>query len=106
MESRQLIFEDKSGQICVKGDIIHNTDELVLLTGIIYKSIKKLSLTLLYKAKVDSDIAEAFYEKYDDAKSTLVLVETDKGKRFGGYTTCSWGGDCIDKKDEDAIKIP
>ena len=103
MESRQLFFEDKSEQICVKGEIIHNTDELELLTRKINKSNKKLSLTLLYKATVDSDTAEAFHEKCDDAKSTLVLVETDKGKRFGGYTTCSWGGDCIDKKDEDAF---
>jgi hypothetical protein len=103
MESRQLFFEDKSEQICVKGEIIHNTDELELLTRKINKSNKKLSLTLLYKATVDSDTAEAFHEKCDDAKSTLVLVETDKGKRFGGYTTCSWGGDCIDKKNEDAF---
>ena len=103
MESRQLFFEDESEQICVKGEIIHNTDELELLTRKINKSNKKLSLTLLYKATVDSDSAEAFHEKCDDAKSTLVLVETDKGKRFGGYTTCSWSGDCIDKKDEDAF---
>ena len=103
MESRQLFFEDKSEQICVKGEIIHNTDELELLTRKINKSNKKLSLTLLYKATVDSDSAEAFHEKCDEAKSTLVLVETDKGKRFGGYTTCSWSGDCIDKKDEDAF---
>ena len=103
MESRQLFFEDKSEQICVKGEIIHNTDELELLTRKINKLNKKLSLTLIYKATVDSDTSEAFHEKCDEAKSTLVLVETDKGKRFGGYTTCSWSGDCVDKKDEDAF---
>ena len=31
------------------------------------------------------------------------MVETNKGKRFGGYTTCSWKGDCIDKKDKEAF---
>ena len=103
MESRQLLFEDRPEQICVKGEIIHDTDELELLTRKINKLNQKLTLNLVYKATADSDKAVAFHEKCDDAKSTLVLVETDKGKRFGGYTTCSWSGDCVDKKDENAF---
>ena len=103
MDSKQLLFEDKPQQVCVKGDIIHNTDELELLTRKMNKTNQKLTLNLLYKASADTDKAEAFHAKCDDAKSTLVLVETDKGKRFGGFTTCSWSGDCIDKKDEDAF---
>ena len=103
MDSKQIMFEDKPEQICVKGDIIHNTDELEMITRRINKLNKKLTLNLLYKASADSDKASAFHSKCDDAQSSLVLVETDKGKRFGGYTTCSWKGDCIDKKDEDAF---
>ena len=103
MNSKQLLFEDKPQQICVKGDIIHNTDELELITRKINKLNQKLTLNLLYKATADSDKASAFHSKCDDAKSSLVLVETDKGKRFGGFTSCSWSGDCIDKKDEDAF---
>ena len=103
MNSKQLLFEDKPQQICVKGDIIQNTDELELITRKINKLNQKLTLNLLYKATADSDKASAFHSKCDDAKSSLVLVETDKGKRFGGFTTCSWSGDCIDKKDEDAF---
>ena len=103
MDSKQIMFEDKPEQICVKGDIIHNTDELEMITRRINKLNKKLTLNLIYKASADSDKASAFHSKCDDAQSSLVLVETDKGKRFGGYTTCSWKGDCIDKKDEDAF---
>ena len=103
MDSKQLLFEDRPQQICVKGDIIHNTDELELVTRKINKLNQKLTLNLLYKATADSDKAEAFHARCDDAKSSLVLVETDKGRRFGGYTTCSWSGDCEDKKDEDAF---
>ena len=103
LESKQLTFEDKAKQIRVKGEIIHNTEELELLIRKINKLNIKLTLNLLYKATADSDQASAFHEKCDDARSTIVLVETDKGKRFGGYTTCSWSGDCIDKKDEDAF---
>ena len=77
--------------------------ELEMITKKINKSNKKLTINLLYKATVDSDKAEAFHEKCDDADSTIVLVETDNGKRFGGYTSCSWAGDCIEKEDENAF---
>ena len=60
-------------------------------------------MNLLYKTTADSDKAEAFHKKCDKAQSTLVLIETDKGKRFGGFTKCSWEGECIEKKDEDAF---
>ena len=102
-DSKQISFEEKTKNITVKGDIIQNVDELEMLTRKINKMNKKITLNLLYKATVDSDKASAFHERCDNAKSSLVLVETDKGKRFGGFTTCSWRGDCIDKKDEEAF---
>ena len=103
LEKKQLLFEERSQQISVKGDIIHSTEELELITRKINKANKKITLNLLYKATVDSDKAEAFHDKCDQAQSSLVLVETDKGKRFGGFTSCSWAGECIEKKDEDAF---
>ena len=103
LESKQITFEDTAEQICVKGEIIHDMKELEMIARKINKTNRKLLLNLLYKATADSDKAEAFHEKCDEARSTIVLIETDKGKRFGGFTTCSWRGDCIDKKDEDAF---
>ena len=103
MDSKQLLFEEKPMQFAVKGDIIHSSRELELLTRKINKSNRKLTLNLLYKARVDSDRASAFHNKCDGARSTLVLVETDKGKRFGGYTSRTWSGDCIEKKDDEAF---
>ena len=103
LEKKQLLFEERAQQISVKGDIIHSTEELELITRKINKANKKITLNLLYKATVDSDKAEAFHDKCDQAQSSLVLVETDKGKRFGGFTSCSWAGECIEKKDEDAF---
>ena len=97
---------EKTQLISVKGDIFHNNNEIELIArkiNKINKVNKKIILNFLYKATVDSDKAQAFHEKCDEAKSTLVLVETNKGKRFGGFTSCSWEGDCIDKKDENAF---
>ena len=102
-EDKELGYENTVEQIAVKGDIIHNTEEIEMLTKKINKDNQRLTLNLLYKATVDSDKAAAFHERCDGAESSLVLVETDKGLRFGGFTTCSWRGDCIDKKDEEAF---
>ena len=103
IDKKQHIMQEKTQQYTVKGDIIHSEEEIELITRRINKINKKITLNLIYKATVDSDKAEAFHEKCDSAHSSLVLVETDKGKRFGGFTTSSWSGDCVDKKDEDAF---
>ena len=103
LESKQLTVEEEPKQICVKGDIFHDTKELEMITKKINKLNKKLTLNLLYKATAESDKASTFHAKCDEAKCTVVLVETDKGKRFGGFTTCSWEGECIEKKDEEAF---
>ena len=106
VNTQEITKEEKTEQVqkyTVKGDIIHNSEELELITKHIKRIDKKIILNLIYKATVDSDKASAFHEKCDKAQSSLVLIETDKGKRFGGFTTSSWSGNCIDKKDEDAF---
>ena len=87
----------------VEGDIIHNLKELELITKKINKKNKKLIIQLLYKASIDSDKAAAFHKKCDSAKNTIVLIETKNGKRFGGYTSCSWSGNCVEKGDSKAF---
>ena len=87
----------------VIGDIIHNKNELDMITNKINKDNKKIIINLLYKATADSDKASVFHEKCDKAKNSIVLVETENGMRFGGYTTCSWSGNCVDKNDTDAF---
>ena len=74
-----------------------------MITNKINKDNKKIIINLLYKATADSDRASVFHEKCDKAKNSIVLVETENGMRFGGYTTCSWSGNCVDKIDTDAF---
>ena len=87
----------------VKGDIIHDMNELEMITKKINKENKRRIINLLYKASADSDSAAVFHEKCDGANNTIVLVETKDGKRFGGYTTKSWTGNCVEKADPDAF---
>ena len=34
---------------------------------------------------------------------TLVIIETKKGKKFGGFTTQNWSGNCLQKIDNNAF---
>ena len=95
--------EDYEEEQEVKGDIIHDMKELELITQKINTDNKKIIINLLYKASADGDKASVFHEKCDQAKNTIVLVETKDGMRFGGFTTCSWSGNCIDKNDPNAF---
>jgi len=87
----------------IKGDLIKSLEELKFLTRKICKNHKKITLDLIYKATIDGDNAETFHNKCDFANSTLVLVKSGNNKRFGGFTTCAWKGNYIDKKDENAF---
>ena len=95
--------ETKMTRSIIKGDIIHNLSELEMITRKINRSNNKITLNLLYKATADTDSAFAFHEKCDRAENSLVLIETDKGKRFGGFTSKNWRGDCQEKEDENAF---
>ena len=63
----------------------------------------KIDLKLLYRASRDGDEAKYFHSKCDSFKNTLVIIETKKGLRFGGFTCQTWDGDGVDKKDKNAF---
>ena len=52
------------------------------------KKIKKY--TLLFRASNDGFQASNFHSKCDGKNNTVTLVETTKGKRFGGFTDAAW----------------
>ena len=92
-------FNDKY----MNSDIVKSPMEESMLLNKLGKQGKNIKLKLLYKATIDSDKAEIFHKKCDKAKTSLVIIETINGMRFGGYTTQSWEGDGIDKKDDNAF---
>ena len=62
------------------------------------KGLKKL-----YQATIDGDSVSVFHNKCDKVTKTLVLIKRGNDKRFGGYTSCCWEGNSIEKKDENAL---
>ena len=101
-EKQTLTIQDTRLEI-IKGDIIQTTTELEFLTRKICQNHNKITLNLLYKATIDSDKASVFHNKCDSAENSLVLIKSTNGKRFGGFTTCSWEGNSIEKKDDNAF---
>jgi regulator of replication initiation timing len=86
-----------------KGTIIRDKNELEMIVNKINKFNRSIKIDLIYKASVDTDKASAFHYNCDNAKSTIVLIESTNGRRFGGFTSQSWEGDCVDKKDNNAF---
>ena len=102
-QGESLSIQDTRLEI-IRGDIIESPKELELLTRrMCNNQYKKISLNLLYKAIIDSDKASVFHKKCDSAQCTLVLVRSGNGKRFGGFTSCNWQGNSIEKKDNNAF---
>ena len=67
------------------------------------KKCDRICFNLVFKATIDSDQAEAFHYKCDPLEKSLILIESTKGARFGGFTSCSWGGDKEEKYDDSAF---
>ena len=101
-EKQTIMIHDTHLEI-IKGDIIESTAELEFLTRKICQNYNKITLNLLYKATIDTDQASVFHNKCDKATNSLVLVKSGNEKRFGGYTSCSWEGNSIEKNDENAF---
>ena len=88
--------------IGIEKNIIKNPAELDEITGRIQRILNKRNIKykLLYKASVDGDLSSTFHTKCDNISNTLVLIQATKDKRFGGFTTQTWDGEDVNKKDK------
>ena len=63
----------------------------------------KISFELLYRAKKHGDKAKDFHIRCDLYRNTLTIIKTKEGLTFGGFTTQTWEGIDLDKKDKNAF---
>ena len=84
-------------------DIIREQDEIDIVINKIAEKYPGSTYRLLYKGTRDGDGANEFHSKCDEAEKTLVIVEDNYGNRFGGFTTQDWGGQYLQKKDDEAF---
>ena len=50
----------------------------------------KIKFNLLYQISRDGDRISTFYNKVKNKCSTLILIKSKSGYKFGGYTTQTW----------------
>ena len=73
-----------------KNLLIHKNEYDLIYNWILPNA--NIKFELIYKASVDGDSAENFHKKCDNiGKPTLVVIQSNNGYRFGGYTTGNWG---------------
>ena len=80
-------FED--GMIVMNSNIIRNIGYNLRLKDYINPN-KIIKAKLLYSLSKDGDSCEVFHCLCDNISPTLVLIESQEGFIFGGYTTCTW----------------
>ena len=51
---------------------------------------KMINTNLLFKATIDGDTPKDFHKKCDFMGATIVIVQSENGRRFGGYSSISW----------------
>ena len=61
---------------------------------------RKFKTELLYRKSRDGSTPNDFHDKCDNKGITITIIETSKGKKFGGYTELSWDKSNSSKKDK------
>ena len=102
------LYRTEEGLIIFRNGLLHGiTHKFAEITDVVSKIqimvTAGVKFNILYRASVDGDKAKTFHEKCDKHQMTLVLVETTKGRRFGGFTTKTWDGNCEKKVDDNAF---
>jgi hypothetical protein len=83
--NRLIALEDQT--YCVSGSKILKKEDYELLKSWLGS---KFELKLLYSSYNDGDLATTFHSKCDGVGPTLTLIESNFGKKFGGYITSKW----------------
>ena len=82
-EKENMLKDIKESSICKNNEISFFTDELKKHEKFLNKDI---GFKLLFKSSKDGDKLSKFHDKCDNIQSVLLLIKTNKGIRFGGYT--------------------
>mgnify|MGYP002624912716 FL=1 len=87
--------------------MIVDNQQLLFIINIISSRVKRnvKKLYLCYRATRDGDKAISFHEKCYRLKNIIILISTNNGKKFGGFSSESWDSNNQElwKKDEDAF---
>jgi hypothetical protein len=97
------VLEEKENGFEIKSKIINKKEDYNLINDQlkeIYNSNNDIKYELLYRASEDGPFGKIFKKKCSKIKKTLIVVETKKNKKFGGFTEAVWDDSGKNYKDE------
>ena len=68
-----------------------------------FLNLKNFQFTLLYRGTRDGDDSQTFHKLCDNYRNILVLVETTKNRKFGGFCSIGYKSEGDGKKDNSAF---
>lgn len=84
---QEYLIKKEVEKIFPYSDIL-NSDEKIFLLKLLPNWPRKINL--LINSNLDGDSTEGFIQRTQNKSPTLVIIETTKGRKFGGYTTQIW----------------
>ena len=87
--------------IGIEKNIIKHPGELEEISSRLQRLLNKKNIKykIIFRSNIDGDLAQTFHQKCDKIKNTLILIKASGNKRFGGFTSETWDGNDINKKD-------
>ena len=80
-------------------DIMKKEEEGMIFSEIENKMDEKIKeYTKLYQATIDGGEPKIFHEMCDKNSNTLVLIESEGHRRFGGFTPIAWKSNAVMQK--------
>ena len=97
----QLKFKEQNEEInnlnenllkcMIKSAIMKYDEKDMIIKGIENKMDKRIKeIKKLYQATIDGGDPKCFHSKCDDIPNTLVVIQSEGNRRFGGFTPKSW----------------
>ena len=91
-KKREEEEEEKQYFICKNSKIIENDREKDLtLRKWINPERKNFDIKLLFRMSRDGNQSSEYHKLCDNKDNLLTIIETDNGRKFGGFASKSWG---------------
>ena len=105
MNSNYYILYSKLNKTITEKLEYKNIDDINFISSAIEKVLNKKGYIhkLLYRASRDGDSSQTFHNKCDGIPNTVIIIETTKGKKFGGFTSQIWDKKGDFKRDENCF---
>ena len=84
---KRIVEIEKKIIIKINSDILREKRDLDFIEKRLNPENKNISFDLIYKCNENNDTVQKFHAECDGKKNVLVLIETNEGVRFGGFTS-------------------